>query len=83
MGTRHRAAIGVTEETDCLAIVVSEETGRVSLAAFSEIQIGVTTEELSERLSLHLTGKQKATRRQPLPQPVVERQEEAQADARD
>ena len=29
LGTRHRAAIGITEETDCLAVVVSEETGRI------------------------------------------------------
>jgi diadenylate cyclase len=83
LGTRHRAAIGVTEETDCLAIVVSEETGRISLAAFSEIQIGVTTEVLSERLSLHLTGRHKPTREQPSPHAMVERREEAQADARD
>jgi diadenylate cyclase len=35
-GTRHRAAIGITEETDCLSLVVSEETGRISVAAFGE-----------------------------------------------
>ncbi|CAM2005435.1 diadenylate cyclase CdaA [Acanthopleuribacter pedis] len=36
-GTRHRAAIGITEETDCLALIVSEETGRISFAQDGEI----------------------------------------------
>src|SRR5215469_1149111 len=42
LGTRHRAAIGITEETDCLALVVSEETGWISVAAFGELQQGLT-----------------------------------------
>ena len=37
LGTRHRAAIGITEETDCLSLVVSEETGRISVAAFGSL----------------------------------------------
>jgi diadenylate cyclase len=37
-GTRHRAAVGVTEDTDALAVVVSEETGNISLAARGELQ---------------------------------------------
>src|SRR5262249_43721924 len=43
LGTRHRAAIGITEETDCLAIVVSEETGRISAATFGELAQGLSS----------------------------------------
>lgn len=53
MGTRHRAAIGITEETDCLALIVSEETGQISVAAFGEIETGVTTERVDERINQH------------------------------
>ncbi len=54
LGTRHRAAIGVTEEADCLALVVSEETGRMSVAAFGEIELDLTQEQLAERIAEHL-----------------------------
>jgi diadenylate cyclase len=40
LGTRHRAALGISEETDAVAIVVSEETGRVSIAVEGEITTG-------------------------------------------
>ncbi len=50
LGTRHRAAIGVTEESDCVAFVVSEETGRISIAAGSKIEQGVPADELRERV---------------------------------
>jgi diadenylate cyclase len=53
LGTRHRAAIGVTEETDCLAIVASEQTGRVSVAAFGEIEQGVSLRRLDELMARH------------------------------
>ena len=53
MGTRHRAGIGITEETDCLALIVSEETGKISIAAFGEIESDVTIERVDERISLH------------------------------
>jgi diadenylate cyclase len=57
LGTRHRAAIGVTEETDCLALVVSEETGRISVAAFGEIEFDVNEKRLAERINEHLIQK--------------------------
>jgi diadenylate cyclase len=53
LGTRHRAAIGITEETDCLSIVVSEETGRVSVAAFGDLIQGLTSADLVERIHRH------------------------------
>lgn len=57
LGTRHRAAIGVTEETDCLSLVVSEETGRISIVAFGDIEMDVTTSRLEERITDHIIHK--------------------------
>jgi len=50
-GTRHRAAIGITEETDAVSVVVSEETGSISLAVGGAIEPEITVEYLRERLS--------------------------------
>jgi diadenylate cyclase len=51
LGTRHRAAIGITEETDAVAVVVSEETGAISLAVAGKIDRDLTVEHLRERLA--------------------------------
>jgi len=50
-GTRHRAAIGITEETDAVSVVVSEETGSMSVAVGGAIERDITVEYLRERLS--------------------------------
>ncbi len=51
LGTRHRAGIGITEETDAVAVIVSEETGTISLAVAGGIERELTVERLRERLS--------------------------------
>jgi len=51
LGTRHRAGIGITEETDAIAVIVSEETGSISVAVAGNIERDVTVEYLRERLS--------------------------------
>jgi diadenylate cyclase len=51
LGTRHRAGIGITEETDAIAVIVSEETAAISLAVGGVIERDLTVEALRERLS--------------------------------
>lgn len=50
LGTRHRAGVGISEVSDSLTIIVSEETGRVSAARNGKLQVGLTKEELKDIL---------------------------------
>jgi diadenylate cyclase len=54
LGTRHRAGIGITEETDAIAVIVSEETGAISLAIAGKIERDLTVDQLRERLGAEL-----------------------------
>jgi diadenylate cyclase len=67
LGTRHRAAIGITEETDAVSIIVSEETGSISLAVAGTIERDLTVEQLRERMSTLLRRYVPPT---PLPTPI-------------
>ena len=49
-GTRHRAAIGISEQTDAVVVVVSEETGSISLVVRGRIERNLTEEQLRRRL---------------------------------
>ena len=54
LGLRHRAALGITHESDCIAIVVSEETGGISVAIHSKFQLRLTAEKLESILTQEL-----------------------------
>ena len=54
-GSRHRAAIGITEENDAVAIVVSEETGRISIVEDGNLELDIDSERLRTRLKTVVT----------------------------
>jgi len=63
LGTRHRAAIGLTEVTDAVAIIVSEETGQVSLSVGGMIVRDINEESLISKLFQELTPRQAVVKR--------------------
>jgi diadenylate cyclase len=64
LGTRHRAAIGLTEESDAAAVIVSEETGQIGLALNGTIERNLTSDQLRGRLQ-RLVLKRRAGLRPP------------------
>jgi diadenylate cyclase len=57
LGTRHRAALGIAEETDAIALIVSEETGRISIAVDSELKYNLSLDEFRMTLVEELKPK--------------------------
>ena len=55
LGSRHRAAIGITEENDAVAVVVSEETGRISIVEDGVLEHDIDSERLRTRLKTVVT----------------------------
>ena len=51
LGLRHRAALGISQKTDCLAIIVSEETGGISIARDGQFHLRLSPEELERSLT--------------------------------
>ena len=72
LGTRHRAGIGITEETDAIAVIVSEETGAISLAIGGKIERDLTVDQLRERLGSELRRYMAPVT---LPTPIGQREE--------
>ena len=57
LGTRHRAAIGLTEECDAVAVVVSEERGEISMALRGHLHRHLSVDDLRERLKAVMVHK--------------------------
>src|SRR5437870_391722 len=73
LGTRHRAAIGVTEETDAVAIIVSEETGAISFAHDGEMERYLDPDTLRQRLRDAFERKAITATPRAIPAPVEHR----------
>jgi diadenylate cyclase len=76
LGTRHRAGIGITEETDAIAVICSEETGAISFAVGGSIERDLTVEQLRERLGSEL---RRHITPVTLPTPMAQNQEDSDA----
>jgi diadenylate cyclase len=59
LGTRHRAALGLTEENDAIGVVISEETGGISLVTSGQIERGVSPDALRTRLRALMAGRRR------------------------
>lgn len=57
LGTRHRAALGISEQSDCMVALISEETGHISIAVKGMLYRNISDGELRERLTNYLFGK--------------------------
>ena len=71
LGTRHRAALGIAEITDCISLIVSEETGRLSMAIDGELHYNLPSDEIKVMLLEELSPKKAL---------VIEEDEEAKTD---
>jgi diadenylate cyclase len=63
LGTRHRAAIGLTEENDAVAVVVSEERGQIALAIEGRLERDLTADQLRDRLQSLISPRRSGTGR--------------------
>jgi diadenylate cyclase len=62
LGTRHRAAIGLTEESDAIAVIVSEERGEISVSRHGQITRGLSVEDLRARLQTEILQRRHGSR---------------------